>query len=74
MEDKDLDKNAKLCLLALMYGLDIDQQVAENFMNQDTIGADGIAAQILQFTSEYQQELNKAREEIKKNLKTKTTK
>lgn len=74
MQETDLDKNAKLCLLALMYGLDIDQDTAENFMNQDVLGADTIAAQVLQFTSEYQQELATARAEVKKNLKKKISK
>lgn len=74
MGEYDVDKNSKLCLLALMYGLDIDQDKAELFMNEDTIGADTLAAEILNFTQEYQTELNNAKTEIKKNLKKQITK
>lgn len=72
--DNDLDKSSKLCLLALMYGLDIDQEKAELFMNQDIIGADSLAAEILNFTQEYQTTLNEAKTEIKKNLPIKKQK
>lgn len=74
ISDNDLDKSSKLCLLALMYGLDIDQDQAELFMNQDIIGADSLAAEILSFTEEYQKTLNEAREQVKKNLPVKTQK
>lgn len=72
--EHDVDRNSKLCLLALMYGLDIDQDKAELFMNEDTIGADSLAAEILNFTQEYQTELSNAKKEVKKNLKKQITK
>ena len=74
ISDNDLDKSSKLCLLALMYGLEIDQDKAELFINQDLIGADSLAAEILSFTEEYQKTLNEAREQVKKNLPVKTQK
>lgn len=67
--DDDVDKNSKMCLIALIYGLQISQEDAEMFMNNDTFTADSIAAEILKFTSEYQTELNNAKKEIKKNSK-----
>lgn len=42
-------------------------------MNSDTVGADSLAAEILNFTQEYQTELSKAKKEIKKNLKKQIT-
>lgn len=65
----DVDRTSKLCLLALMYGLDISQEQAVLFMNNDTLNADTLAAQILSLTGEYQTELTNAKIEIKKNLK-----
>ena len=72
--DDDLDKNSKVCLLALIYGLKINQQEAELFINAQTVAADAIAAEILSFTQEYQNTLAEATIEVKKNSKTKTTK
>ena len=45
-----------------MYGLDLDQDKAELFMNNDLLGADSLAAEILSFTQEYQTTLNEAKE------------
>lgn len=74
ISDSDVDKNAKMCLIALIYGLEIAQSEAELFMNSETFAADTLAAEILKFTSEYSAELTKAKAEVKKNLKTKTSK
>ena len=57
-----------------MYGLDLDQDKAELFMNNDLLGADSLAAEILSFTQEYQTTLNEAKEQIKKNLPIKKQK
>lgn len=72
--EDDLDRSSKMCLIALMYGLGIKQDEAELFMNNETLAADSIAAEILKFTGEYSSELQQARREVKKSLKTKTTK
>lgn len=69
--ENDIDRNSKMCLLALIYGLGISQEEAELFINADTISADTLAAEVLKFTSEYQSELSLAKKEVKKNLKTK---
>jgi hypothetical protein len=74
ISEDDLDKNAKLCLIALMYGLKLTQEEAELFMNSDTVAADSAAAEILNFTKEYQNEINTAKDEIKKNIKKAITK
>lgn len=71
--DDDVDKNSKMCLIALMYGLKITQEEAEMFMNAETVVADSIAAKILTFTKEHQSIIATASKEIKKNLKKKTT-
>lgn len=67
--DGDVDRSSKMCLLALMYGLDISQEQAVLFMNNDTVNADTLAGAIINLTSEYQTELAAAKEEVKKNLK-----
>ena len=72
--EDDVDRSSKMCLIALMYGLEIKQDEAELFMNNETIAADSLAAEILKFTSEYTFELNNAKTQVKKNSKTKTTK
>lgn len=72
--EEDIDRQSKLCLLALMYGLKITQDEAEQFMNYDTAAADTIAAEIFRFTQEHQTIIGEAAKEIKKNSKTKTTK
>ena len=69
--EEDLDKTSKLCLIALMYGLDIKQSEAEAFINTETAAADEIASKILEFTTEYNNEVIKAKKEVKKNLKVK---
>lgn len=74
ISDEDIDKNSKMCLLALTYGLDIKQNEAELFMNDDTIAADSLAAEILKLTGEYTAEMSKAKTEVKKSSKTKTSK
>lgn len=74
IHEDDLDRNAKLCLLALMYGLKLTQSEAETFMNAETEAADVAAAEILAFTQEYQAELAKAKAEVKKNIKKVITK
>lgn len=74
ISDDDVDKNSKLCLLALIYGLKISQAEAEILMNEETLAADSIAAEVLKFTEEYSLTLNAANDEIKKNSKKKTTK
>ena len=74
IQEDDLDKNAKLCLLALIYGLKISQEEAELLMNADTLAADMIAAEVISFTNDYNKELNDARTEVKKNSKTKASK
>jgi hypothetical protein len=56
-----------MCLLALMYGLGISQQDAEMFMDADVICADSLAAEIINFTDEYNNEIMSARKNIKKN-------
>lgn len=72
--ESDVDRSSKMCLLALMYGLEISQNEAEMFMNAETVAADAIAAEVLKLTSEYQMELVNAKREIKKNTKTRATK
>lgn len=72
--EEDVDRQSKLCLLALMYGLKITQNEAEQLMNYDTVAADSIAAEILKFTQDHQTIISEAAKEIKKNSKTKTTK
>lgn len=72
ISEDDLDRNSKMCLLALMYGLNIKQEDAEAFMNEELIAADTIAAEVLQFTTDYQTELSNAKTQIKKNTKNKT--
>jgi hypothetical protein len=72
--EEDIDRQSKLCLLSLMYGLGISQNEAEAFMNYDTAAADTVAAEIFKFTQEHQTTLGEAAKEIKKNSKTKTTK
>lgn len=69
INENDLDRNAKMCLIALIYGLDIKQSEAEMFMNNETFAADTLAAEILNFTQEYAQELANAKREVKKNSK-----
>jgi hypothetical protein len=67
--EDDLDKAAKMCLIALMYGLNLSQEEAETFINHDTVAADTAAAEILAFTKEYNEEVGAAKSEIKKNIK-----
>lgn len=74
ISDDDIDKNAKMCLLALTYGLEIKQNEAELFMNNETLAADSLAAEILKLTTEYSSIITTAKAEVKKNSKTKTTK
>lgn len=74
IDDEDVDKSSKMCLLALMYGLKITQQEAELFMNSETLAADTIAAQVLTLTKDYQLEMANAKREVKKNSKIKTSK
>lgn len=74
ISDDDIDKNSKMCLLALTYGLDIKQDEAELFMNSDTLTADTLAAEIMKLTGEYTAEMSKAKTEVKKSSKTKTSK
>lgn len=74
ISDEDVDKNSKMCLLALTYGLDIKQYEAELFMNNETVAADALAAEILKLTSEYSSAIITAKAEVKKSGKTKTTK
>lgn len=69
--EDDVDRSAKMCLLALMYGLDLKQNEAELFMNNDIVAADTIAAAIIEFTGDYQQEIESAKSYIKKSLKEK---
>lgn len=69
ISEDDLNHSSKLCLIALMYGLGIKQDIAEQFMNQEVLAADTLAAEIFQFTSEYQSELELAKKEVKKNSK-----
>ena len=61
ISEDDLDRNSKMCLLALMYGLGIKQEEAEGFINEDFIAADTIAAEVLLFTTDYQTELSNAK-------------
>lgn len=72
--ENDVDSASKRCILALMYGLDITQDEAELFMINETLAADMLAAEIINFTKDYQLELSKANEEVKKNIKRKITK
>lgn len=72
--EDDVDRSSKMCLLALIYGLDLKQNEAELFMNNDIVAADTIAAQIIEFTGEYQQELQNAKAYIKKSSKEKQVK
>jgi hypothetical protein len=74
ISDSDVDKNSKMCLIALIYGLGITQDEAELFMNNETLAADTLASEILRFTSDYTSEISLAKEQVKKNSKTKTTK
>lgn len=74
ISEDDVDRSAKMCLIALVYGLGIKQDEAELFINEETIVADSIASEILKFTGEYSSELQQARREVKKSSKTKTTK
>lgn len=69
LKDSSLDRNSKMCLLALMYGLGISQEDAEMFMDADVICADSLAAEIINFTHEYNNEIIAAKENIKKNSK-----
>lgn len=71
IQEDDVDRSAKMCLLALIYGLDIKQNEAELFINNDIVAADTIAAKVIEFTGELQEELEKARSYAKKNTKTK---
>lgn len=74
ISEHDLDRQAKMCLISLMYGLDISQNEAELFINNETATADSIAAEILKLTGEYTTTLSLAKDEVKKNSKTKTSK
>jgi hypothetical protein len=74
VNEDDVDRSSKMCLIALMYGLEIKQDEAELFMNNETLAADSLAAEILKFTGEHSSELQQARREVKKSSKTKTTK
>lgn len=65
----DLDRSSKMCLLALMYGVDISQEQAISFMNFDITAADTLAGIILEFTNEYNKKLAEAKTEVKKNSK-----
>lgn len=67
IQEEDVDRTAKMCLIALMYGLELKQSEAELLINNDLIAADTIAAQVLEFTSEYNNELINAKNEVKKN-------
>ena len=69
--EDDLNKSAKLCIIALMHGLELKQNEAELFVDSDFLAADTIAAKILEFTREYVDTISKARTEAKKNLKEK---
>lgn len=71
LESNDLTKNTKLCLLALIYGLDLSQEDAELLMDADTLAADMLAAEIISFTQEHSSIINEAKKEIKKNLRKK---
>lgn len=71
INNDDLDKTSKLCLIALMFGLDIKQAEAEAFINNETAAADEIASKIMEFTTEYNEEIAKAKTEVKKNSKAK---
>ena len=71
INDEDVDKASKMCLIALIYGLDLKQNQAQLFINNDLVAADSIAAQIIQYTQEYNEELTKAKAEVKKNSKEK---
>ena len=72
--ENDVDSASKRCLIALMYGLDITQDEAELFMINETFAADMLAAEIINFTRDYQIEIARANEEVKKNIKRKITK
>lgn len=72
--EDDVDKTSKMCLLALMYGLDLTQNEAELFMNNDIVAADTIAAQIIEFTGDYTKEIQDAKEYAKKNSKVRVKK
>ena len=67
----DVDRHSKMCTLALIYGLGISQEEAEAFMNEELIAADTIAADVLNFTTEYQTIISEATAQIKKNTKSK---
>ena len=67
--EDDVDRSSKMCILALMYGLDISQEKAIMFMNNDLETADSLAGMILQFTHEHSDVINKATEQVKKNSK-----
>ena len=69
--EDDVDRSSKMCLLALMYGLGITQEQAELYMENDIFSADAVAAEVLSFTQEYQNEILNARKDVKKNTKTK---
>lgn len=73
IDENDVERNGKMCLIALMNGLGISQEEAEAFMQEELFAADSLAASILQFTSEYQKTLNEAKMQVKKNSKKKTT-
>lgn len=74
ISEDDIDRSAKMCLIALMYGLDLKQNEAELFINNDIVAADTIAAAIIEFTGEYSQEIADAKDYAKKNLKEKIKK
>ena len=74
ISEDDVDAASKRCLIALMYGLQLTQDEAELFMINETFAADMLAAEIINFTRDYQIELSKANEEVKKNIKRKITK
>ena len=74
ISEDDIDRSAKMCLIALMYGLNLTQNEAELFMNNDIVAADTIAAAIIEFTGEYTQEIASAKDYAKKNSKEKIKK
>ena len=71
IQEEDVDRSAKMCLIALMYGLNLKQSEAEDFMNTDILAADTIASKIIEYTGEYSQKLIEAKTAIKKNTKEK---
>ena len=74
ISEDDVDAASKRCLISLMYGLGLSQDEAELFMINETFAADMLAAEIINFTRDYQLEIARSTEEVKKNIKRKITK